>query len=48
MTYLGRKFFVYPVDDARRQSVDKWLNLLRLLGAGLTIFLLAAISALTR
>jgi hypothetical protein len=48
MSYLGRKHLVWPGSEADLRRVDKWLALLRVLGAIYAVFLLAAINALTR
>lgn len=46
MSYLGSKLFVWPADDATVLQVEKWLVLLRIVGAVLSIFLLAALGTL--
>jgi hypothetical protein len=48
MYYFGRKFFVWPIDEARTRRVEKWLAFLRAIGIGLAVFLFAAINALVR
>jgi hypothetical protein len=42
------KIPIIPLEESEAQRAESWLTLLRIIGAGLTIFLLAAISALTR
>jgi hypothetical protein len=48
MTYLGRKLSLRPLGDSEVRQVQRWLVILRLIGAVLAIFLLAAINALVR
>jgi hypothetical protein len=47
MDYLGRKFDVWPAGDNELRQVEKWLVVLRMIGVVLTVFLFAAINALT-
>jgi hypothetical protein len=39
---------VWPLDDPQLRHVEKWLAVLHVVGAALTVFLLAAINALVR
>ena len=48
MSYFGRTFLVCPLDESRAALAEKSLVVLRIIGVGLTIFLLAAINTLTR
>lgn len=48
MSYFGRKLIVCPVDEAGYEAVERWLVFLRIIGAVLSVFLVAAIGALTR
>jgi hypothetical protein len=48
MLFLGRKVMVAPATEAQARRIEKWLVVLRLIGAIFTIFLLAAIGSLTR
>jgi hypothetical protein len=48
MRYLFWKLPVIPVTDAENKRAEKWLLILRIIGLVLTVFLLAAINALTR
>jgi hypothetical protein len=47
-TLRGRRILVQPVDPDTQARVDKLLVVLRVIGVVLTIFLLAALNALTR
>jgi hypothetical protein len=46
--YLRTKYPVLPASKLETERVDRWLLLLRILGVCFTVFLLAAINALTR
>ena len=48
MLFLGRKVLVTPATDAEARRIEKWLVVLRLIGAIFTIFLLAAVGSLTK
>lgn len=48
MTFLQKKYFVYPVGEEEKAQAEKWLVVLRVIGVVLSVFLLAAINALTR
>jgi hypothetical protein len=48
MLFLGRKVLVAPATEAEARRVEKWLVVLRAIGAIFTIFLLAAIASLTK
>ena len=48
MLFLGRKVLVAPATDAEARRIEKWLVVLRLIGAIFTIFLLAAVGSLTK
>lgn len=48
LRYFWRTWRLTPLEDARRPTVERLLTVLRAIGAVLTVFLLAAISALTR
>jgi len=47
MYYLGYKYFVWPAGDAELRRLEKWLAAARIIGVVFTVFLLAAINALT-
>ena len=47
MVYLKHKFDVWPAGDDALRQVEKWLVVLRMIGVVLTVFLFAAINALT-
>ena len=46
MTYMGMRTLVWPTDDAERERLEKWLVVLRVIGIGLSVFLLAAVNTL--
>jgi hypothetical protein len=48
MVCLGRKVLVVPATDAEARRIEKWLVVLRAIGAIFTIFLVAAIASLTK
>jgi hypothetical protein len=48
MSFFRKKYFVYPVGDEEKAQAEKWLVVLRVIGAVLSVFLLAAINELTR
>jgi hypothetical protein len=48
MVFLGRKVLVAPATDAEARRVEKWLVVLRVIGAIFTVFLVAAIASLTK
>ena len=48
MLFLGRKVLVTPATEAEARRIEKWLVVLRLIGAIFTIFLLAAVGSLTK
>jgi hypothetical protein len=48
MVFLGRKVLVAPTTEAEARRIEKWLVLLRAIGAIFTIFLVAAIASLTK
>ena len=48
MVFLGRKVLVAPATEAEAHRIEKWLVVLRAIGAIFTIFLVAAIASLTR
>ena len=47
MSYFGRTFLVCPLDESRA-ALGEIVSGVRIIGVGLTIFLLAAINTLTR
>jgi hypothetical protein len=47
MYYLGNKYLVWPAGDTEQRKLEKWLVVARIIGLVFTIFLLAAINALT-
>jgi hypothetical protein len=47
LSYLRRKYLVWPSSEVERARVEKWLVILRVIGVCFTVFLLAAINALT-
>jgi hypothetical protein len=47
MMYFGKKYLVWPADDHDKVRVERLLVALRVIGVGLSVFLLAAINALT-
>jgi hypothetical protein len=47
MSYFWTKSWVYPVSEHEKERAEKWLVALRIIGAVLAIFLLAAVNALT-
>jgi hypothetical protein len=48
MRRLWMRPWVYPVNDDEKDRIESWLVWLRVIGAVLAVFLLAAINALTR
>jgi hypothetical protein len=46
MRYMGMRTLVWPADDAERERFEKWLVVLRVIGIGLSVFLLAAVNTL--
>ncbi|MBV8511832.1 MAG: hypothetical protein JO289_16895, partial [Xanthobacteraceae bacterium] len=48
MLFLGRKVLVAPATEAETRRIEKWLVVLRAIGAIFTIFLVAAIASLTK
>jgi hypothetical protein len=46
MRYMGIRTSVWPADDKDRERFEKWLVVLRVIGIGLSGFLLAAVNAL--
>ncbi len=48
MLFLGRKVLVAPANEAQARRIEKWLIVLRAIGAIFTIFLVAAIASLTK
>jgi hypothetical protein len=48
MVFLGRKVLVAPATEAEARRIEKWLVMLRAIGAIFTIFLVAAIASLTK
>jgi hypothetical protein len=48
MLFLGRKVLVAPASEAETRRVEKWLVVLRVIGAIFTIFLVAAVASLTK
>jgi hypothetical protein len=48
MVFFRKNYFVYPVGEEEKARAEKWLVLLRVIGVVLSVFLLAAINALTR
>ncbi len=46
LRYLGLTIPVYPLDEDGARRAEKWLVVLKVIGAGLTLFLAAAISAM--
>jgi hypothetical protein len=48
MSVLGCKVSVMPITEAQTRRVEKWLVVLRVIGAIFTIFLVAAIASLTK
>ena len=48
MVFLGRKVLVAPATEAEARRIEKWLVVLRVIGAIFTIFLLAAVASLTK
>jgi hypothetical protein len=47
MCYLGYKYLVWPAGDVELRRLEKWLVVARIIGVVFTVFLLAAINALT-
>jgi hypothetical protein len=48
MAFFRKSYFVYPVGEEEKARAEKWLVVLRVIGVVLSVFLLAAINALTR
>ncbi|MBV8745906.1 MAG: hypothetical protein JO134_12785 [Xanthobacteraceae bacterium] len=48
MLFLGRKVLVAPATEAETRRIEKWLVVLRAIGAIFTIFLVAAVASLTK
>jgi hypothetical protein len=48
MVFFRKNCFVCPVGDDEKARAEKWLVVLRVIGAVLSIFLLAAVNALIR
>jgi hypothetical protein len=48
MSVLGYKVLVVPATEAEARRIEKWLVVLRVIGAIFTIFLLAAVASLTK
>lgn len=48
MAFFRKNYFVCPVGEEEKARAEKWLVVLRVIGAVLSVFLLAAINALTR
>jgi hypothetical protein len=48
MVFFRRNWFVCPVGDEEKARAEKWLVVLRVIGAVLSVFLLAAVNALIR
>ncbi len=48
MSVLGCKVLVVPATEAEARRIEKWLVVLRVIGAIFTIFLLAAVASLTK
>jgi hypothetical protein len=48
MLFLGRKVLVAPATEAEARRIEKWLVVLRAIGAIFTIFLVAAVASLTK
>jgi hypothetical protein len=48
MLFLGQKVLVAPATEAETRRIEKWLVVLRAIGAIFTIFLVAAIASLTK
>ena len=47
MSSIWKRSWVYPVPEQEKERAEKWLVALRIIGAILAIFLLAAVNALT-
>ena len=48
MAFFRKNYFVCPVGEEEKARAEKWLVVLRVIGAVLSVFLLAVINALTR